>query len=222
MEIEPSILFERPNHLRPVGPRGFFGRGGRVFASNNPERRIARSRKQARPLRQAKLGVEQGSDRRHLHHPGQTAGQNRIVRQGGTNAGHESITVRSHQMHAVTDGFARDRDRTSSLPRDFAVRRNRKLERHMRPAVAHPANMPGMIAPRCCGLDTDIDSNARGAQASVPAARDFRIGVLHGRNHAGNSGSDHGVGAGRRLAMVRAWFERHVERGAARHRAGAA
>jgi hypothetical protein len=43
-------------------------------------------------------------------------------------------------------------------------------------------------------------------------ARHLRIGIRHGRHHACNPGLQDGIDARRRLAMVRAWFERDIER----------
>ena len=55
-----------------------------------------------------------------------------------------------------------------------------------------------------------------------PGAGDLRIGVFQRRDDAGDARRDDGVGAGRRLAVMRAGLERHVKRRAARGRAGAA
>ena len=52
-------------------------------------------------------------------------------------------------------------------------------------------------------------------------AGNFGIGVLERRHDARNTCGDDGVGAGRRLAVMRAGFQRDVERRAARRRAGA-
>src|SRR5665647_687559 len=50
----------------------------------------------------------------------------------------------------------------------------------------------------------------------------FRIGILDRRYHPRNAGGDDGVGAGRRLADMRARLQRHIERGAPGGLAGAA
>ena len=60
------------------------------------------------------------------------------------------------------------------------------------------------------------------AMPPVAGARDLRIGIDQRRDHARDAGRDDGVGAGRRLAVVRARLERHVERRPARGGAGAA
>src|SRR5207237_10146568 len=81
---------------------------------------------------------------------------------------------------------------------------------------------PGMSPLRPTGLHADIDANARIAQPRMPGARYFGIGILQSRNDARDAGRNHGVGAWRRLAMVRAWFERDIERRAASRLAGPA
>ena len=62
----------------------------------------------------------------------------------------------------------------------------------------------------------DLDRDALGAQALVALAGDFRIGILQRRNDARDAGLDDGVGARRRLALMRARLERDVERCALR------
>ena len=95
------------------------------------------------------------------------------------------------------------------------------LSMHMRPAVAHAADMPGMVARGLVGAEPDIDRDAGGAQPAMALPRHLRIGVLDRRHHARDAGGDHGVGAGRRLAVMRARLQRDIERGAARGLAGA-
>ena len=77
-----------------------------------------------------------------------------------------------------------------------------------------------MVVARLLGPDSDIDRNARGAQPRMAFARDFGIGVFERRHDARNTRGDHGIGAGRRLAVVRAGLQRDVQRRAARRLAG--
>src|SRR3954469_14691176 len=49
----------------------------------------------------------------------------------------------------------------------------------------------------------------------------FRVGILDRRHHARDTRSDDGVGAGRRLADMRARLQRHIQRRAAGGLAGA-
>jgi hypothetical protein len=99
---------------------------------------------------------------------------------------------------------------------------NRKLEHGLWAAFAHPPDVAGVVAPRLGGADADVDSNARGAQPRMARAGDLRVGVFERGDHAGDAGGNDGIGAGRRLAEMRARLERHVKRGAARRLAGAA
>ena len=86
----------------------------------------------------------------------------------------------------------------------------------MRPRLLHARDVAGMNAARFVGAKTDIDRDAFGAQPLVALAGDFRIGIFQRRHHARDAGLDDGVGAGRRLALMRARLERHVHRGALR------
>ena len=62
----------------------------------------------------------------------------------------------------------------------------------------------------------DLDRDAGGAQFGVALPGHLRIGILDRRHDARNAGGNHRIGAGRRLAEMRARLQRHVERGAAR------
>src|ERR1019366_8721326 len=100
-------------------------------------------------------------------------------------------------------------------------RRHRELEDHVGTLVADAPEVPGMIARRLCGARSDIDRYAGGAKPCMTLAGHFGIGISDCRHHARNAGGDDGVDAGRRLAEMRARFQRYVQRGAARGLAGA-
>ena len=91
----------------------------------------------------------------------------------------------------------------------------------MRALVADAPEMSGMIARGFRSAEPDIDRDAGGAQPGVALPGHFRIGILDRRHHARDAGRDDGVGAGRRLADMRARLQRHIERGAAGGLAGA-
>ena len=112
-------------------------------------------------------------------------------------------------------------DRLAAGEAGLAVGRHRELEQHLRPAFAHAADVAGVGARRRLGAEPDLDRDAAARAAGRAPARDLRIGILQRRHHARDAGADDGVGAGRRLAVMRARLERHVERGAARGLAGA-
>src|ERR1700676_383470 len=90
----------------------------------------------------------------------------------------------------------------------------------MGPLVADAPEVSGVIACRRGRPEPDIDRDAGSPKFRVALPGDFRIGILDRRYHAPDPGSDDGVSAGRRLAKMRAWLERRVERGAARSFAG--
>src|ERR1700694_4159049 len=86
--------------------------------------------------------------------------------------------------------------------------------------VAGAPGVSGVIARGLGRAEPDIDRDAGGPKFRVALPGDFRIGILDRRDHARDAGGDDGVSAGRRLAKMRAWLERRVERGAARSFAG--
>ena len=92
----------------------------------------------------------------------------------------------------------------------------------MRPAVALTPDMSGMVTARFVGADADINRDARIAKPLVAGARHFGVRVFKRGDDARNSRSDDGIGAGRRLAKMRAWFKRDIERRAARGLPGTA
>ncbi len=125
-------------------------------------------------------------------------------------------------MHALAHPLAGDRQRPPAGRAGLAVGRDRELEHDLRAAFAHAPDVAGMGAPRLGGADADVDRDAGGAQPRMARAGDLRVGVFERGDHARDAGGDDRVGAGRRLAVMRAGLERHVERGAARCLAGAA
>ena len=66
----------------------------------------------------------------------------------------------------------------------FAVGRNRELEHHVRPAVAHAPDVAGMVTARLVGADADVDRDASRAQPRMTRARDFGIRVFQRRDDA--------------------------------------
>ena len=80
--------------------------------------------------------------------------------------------------------------------------------------------MAQMVALRLSGPDADRDGDPRGSQPRVPLPAHQRIGILHRRDDTSDAGRDDCVGAGGRGAEMRAGFEGHIERRAARRLAG--
>ena len=123
-------------------------------------------------------------------------------------------------MDALLRGAGGDRDPLASGAGNLAVARHREFQDHMRAIIAHFTEMAGVIARGLSRADADIDLDAGGAQLGVALPGHRRIGVLDRRHHARHPGRDQRVRAGRRAAVMRAWFQRDIERGAARLRAG--
>ena len=120
----------------------------------------------------------------------------------------------AHRLPGDGDGLAPGRP-------GFAVGGDRELEHDLGTALAHAPDMAGMVVPGFLGADADFDRNARSTQPPMAFARNFGIGVFERRHDPRNARGDDGVGAWRRLAVVRAGLQRDVERRAARRRAGA-
>ncbi len=91
----------------------------------------------------------------------------------------------------------------------------------MRTLVADAPEMSGVIVRGFRRAQPDIDGDAGGAKPGVPLPGHFGIGILDRRYHPRDARGDNGVGAGRRLADMRARLQRHIERGAAGGLAGA-
>ena len=86
----------------------------------------------------------------------------------------------------------------------------------MRTFFPDPAKMPGVIARGFHSPEPHLDRDAGSAQFCVALPGHQRIGILDRRHHARDAGGYHRIGAGRRLADMRARLQRHIERGAAR------
>src|ERR1700691_1698029 len=92
----------------------------------------------------------------------------------------------------------------------------------MRTAVTHAPDVTGMVAARFVGANTDVDRDASRAKACVTLPRYCGVGVLDRRDDPCQARSDNGVGAGWRLAVVRARLQRYVQGATARRLAAAA
>src|SRR4051794_10963151 len=108
----------------------------------------------------------------------------------------------------------------ASRQRDLLIRRDGKLERDVGAAILNAPDVPGMRPPRLLRADPDFHQDAGFRHAPMAGTRDLGIGVDQRRNHARDAGRDDRVSARRRLAVMRAGLERHVQRGAAGRVAG--
>ena len=156
-----------------------------------------------------------------IGHARQPAGQQRIVGQRRADADHDGVALGAQQMNALAGGFAGDCNRQPPRGAGLAVGRDRELEGHLGPTVAHAPNVAGEVVRAPLRADADVDRNAGRAQPRVAGAGHFGIGVFDRRDDAGDAGLDDCVGARRRFAEMRARLERDVKRRAARGVAGA-
>ena len=170
--------------------------------------------------RQPQHGVEYDAHRRTLRHSRQATGEQRIIREHRADAGEHGVVHRPHEMHVCGGSFAGYPCGLASRQRDLSIRRDRKLERDVGAAILNAPDVTGMRPPRLLRADADFDHDAGFRHAPMAGTRDLGIGVDQRRNHARDAGRDDRVGARGRLAVMRAGFERHVQRGAAGRVAG--
>src|ERR1700733_14214141 len=124
-------------------------------------------------------------------------------------------------MYPRSCGFARYRHGLALHSADLVVGGYPEVEDHVGTLVADAPEMPGMVMRRLRRAEPDVDRNAGGAQFGMALPGHFRVGILDRRDHAGDPGGNDGVRTGRRLADMRAWLQRRIERGASRSLAGA-
>ncbi len=99
---------------------------------------------------------------------------------------------------------------------DAAVEAHRPLEGHLGTAE-DVGDQEGEVEPdRLLHQEAGLDLDPRLAQLREAAAGDFRIGIAMAGHHAGDSGRDHRVGAGRGAAVVGAGLQGDEEGGTSR------
>ena len=103
---------------------------------------------------------------------------------------------------------------------DAAVERDRELERHARPAVGVGEQVARELTAHLALHQADLHPDAGRPEPSQAASVHDAVRVAHRDHAAPDAGADHRVHAWRRAPLVGAGLERHVERGAARPRAG--
>ncbi len=192
--------------------------GARVNSQNGLARGTAGE--PARRL-QPQPAVEHHPHRRALLEPGQAAGEHRVVGQGGAAADQDGVVAQAQPMALGPCRGAGDPLAVAGGGGDPAVGTGGELERHLRPACAHPREEAG-VEPARLGLQAaDLDRDAGGAQPGDALAVDARVGVDRGHHRAGDAGGEHEVGAGRGAAVMGAGLEGDVGGAAAGGLAGA-
>ncbi|CRM03158.1 hypothetical protein [Pseudomonas sp. 31 E 6] len=78
----------------------------------------------------------------------------------------------------------------------------------------HTFEKPRVQRPRLSFQHAAANLDPGLGQTLHAAPRHFRVRVLHAGHHARDAGTHQRIGAGRRVAVVAARFERHVHRGA--------
>ena len=105
--------------------------------------------------------------------------------------------------------------RGSGACRDAPVSPQRHLEESERPPLGDTLDVPARHLVRLLGQHAARHLDPGLAQHADPAPRHARVGIEHTYDGALQAGGDDRLGTRRRLAVVRAGLERHIDRGAA-------
>ena len=170
--------------------------------------------------RQARAGVEDDADRRSRGKAGEADGETRIVDQRRADADHRRIGLDAHRLHGLERGAAADDHALALAPADHPVGGDGELEDDMRPVLGDAGDMPGMGKRRLVGEQIGGHRDAGGLEPRNAATIHPRVGIGHRHDDARDPRRDQRVGARRRVALVRARFQRDVKGRAARRRAG--
>ncbi len=220
-QIETAVLRLDAKHLDALGLQNVLGDRRRARSREHPDRHLARGADDRGRQRNAKPGVENDPHRRAREHARQPAGQVRVVGEHRADADQNGVSLRAHLVHPLPRRLPGDADRLAAGEARLAVGGDGKLQQHLRPGLAHPPRMAGVVAHGVFRAEPGFDHDPAFAKPGVALPRHLRIDILQRRHHAGDAGLDDGVGARRRLAVMRARLERHVERCALRGLAGA-
>ena len=139
-----------------------------------------------------------------------TSREGRVIGKHGAYADHDGIGHGPHEMHAVIGAGTGDGGTNPAGGRDETVRRERHLELDEGPAEPHPGEMAAMVEPRLVLAEADIDIYAVGAQHGEAAPAHARVRISDGADDAHDAGAGQRVRTGRRAAVVRAGFKRHI------------
>ena len=150
------------------------------------------------------------------HARARTCGEPRVVEIRRTRTDDDRVAGRAQTVTAPARLGTRDPPRTPLGIGDPPVERGRHLPRD--PWQTETGGAQVRCERGSCGrlLEPECHANARGPQAPQAAAVDDRVRVTHRHDDVCDPGLDDGIGARRRAPPVRARFERHEERPAAR------
>ena len=147
----------------------------------------------------------------------------RIIGEHGTNADRNRVDAGTHAMNfAAGIGSGEPLPSAAAIARragDRAIERGCKLEDD--PGSLGTIEERGVELPGSVSLQADVDHDSGVAQPCTSSGGD-RVRIFARGDDARDAGGDDGVRTGRRLAVVGAGLEGHIECGASRAVAGVA
>ena len=178
-------------------------------------RRLCASPSRLRPIDDA--------HRRPVLEARQPAGQQWIVIDDGLAPDEDCIGTGAQEVSLRARFRARRPCRLTVAPaRHLSLGVECELHLYKRTALGDAQDVAGRHPVRLARHRPAFHRDARGAQPRQPAAGNARVGILDGADDAADAGSDDGVGARRRGAVMRAGLQRHVQGRPARLRPRAA
>ena len=149
-------------------------------------------------------------DARGRARPRRAGGQQRIVGQHGADADEDGVHAAAQFVNFCPRGFVADPARIAAVCGQFAIERHSPFRVNIRTALLQQGQIGCIKPPPCCFADADVNGDARAAQQGDALPRDLGEWVRHGCDDASDAGLDHGIGAGRRLAVMATWLQRDV------------
>ena len=115
-------------------------------------------------------------------------------------------------MHEAARGVIADPLGVAIACGNLAVKRHGPFRVDIRPARGEQLEVRSVLAARQVGAQAKLDRDSGAPQQRGPLPRDLRERVLQGDDDASNPGVEDRVGTRRRLAMVAARLQCHVQR----------
>ncbi|MNS34715.1 hypothetical protein D3C72_668480 [compost metagenome] len=141
-------------------------------------------------------------------------GQPCVVRQHRIGAGQYHTGLRAQTLHCRARRRAGDPLAFAAFHGGSPVEAHGQLDPHERQAVFHAFQKALIKLARLAFQHAAFGGDTGLCQALQTATGDFRVRVLHRRDHAGHTGIHQCIGARRCAAVVAARFKRHVSGGA--------
>ncbi|MNZ66233.1 hypothetical protein D3C78_844510 [compost metagenome] len=211
-QVDLAIVAGHDQAFRAVGVLLFHRHaGGDQRRAGLEERRIQRY---------AQAAIDQHTQRRPAH--GQcglfgvqseligTHGQPRVVRQHRVGAGQHHAGLGAQALHRRACCRTGNPLAFAAFHRRATVEAHGQLDPHERQAVLHALEEALVELSRFTLQHTTFGGDTGLSQALQTATGDFRVRVLHRRDHAGHTGIHQRIGTGRRAAVVAARLKRHI------------